>query len=289
NADWLVGANKEFGDFGVSVNVGGNQMYRRSDYNSVQVTDFIVPHLYTVQNGRVKDPLYAMDEKKVNSLYGSAEVSFRDFLFLNVTGRNDWFSTLSPEERSIFYPSASLGYVFTEGNTGFLNFGKWRVAYAEVGSDSDVAPYSDVLYYGINANLFANPLGNPQPLGSPSGTTLPNPFLRPMRVGETEVGLELRMLSGRLGIDVAAYEKTTTDQIVQAQISDASGFVDTKINSGKSRNRGVEMMINIIPVETADFLWDFTFNGSYNKTKVLSLTTDTPGERITVGNHVFNG
>jgi hypothetical protein len=103
------------------------------------------------------------------------------------------------------------------------------------------------------------------------------------------VGLELRFLNNRLGIDVAAYQKTTTDQIVQAQISDASGFVDTRINSGESRNRGIEFLINIVPVETPNFRWNFVFNGSYNKTKVLSLLTATPGERITVGTHLFNG
>jgi hypothetical protein len=158
-----------------------------------------------------------------------------------------------------------------------------------VGSDSDVGPYSNILFYGINSNLFSNPSGAPQPVGGPSGTTVPNPDLKPMRIAETEVGLELRFLNNRLGIDVAAYQKTTTDQIVQAQISDASGFVDTRINSGESRNRGIEFLINIVPVETPNFRWNFVFNGSYNKTKVLSLLTATPGERITVGTHLFNG
>src|SRR5690606_30694086 len=159
----------------------------------------------------------------------------------------------------------------------------------EVGSDSDVGPYSNVLYYNINSNLFPNPSGAPQPVGGPSGTTVPNPNLKPMRVSETEVGIELRFLNNRLGIDVAAYEKTTRDQIVQAQISDASRFVDTRMNSGESRNRGIEFLVNIVPVETSDFTWNFTVNGSYNKTKVLSLLTSTPGERITVGTHLFNG
>ncbi|WP_276373839.1 SusC/RagA family TonB-linked outer membrane protein [Chryseolinea sp. H1M3-3] len=289
NADWLIGSNKSFGDFALSVNVGGNQMYRRSELNSVQVTDFVVRDLYTVQNGRVKDPLYTLGEEKVNSLYGSAEVSYKDFLFLSATGRNDWFSVLSKGNRSTFYPSISLGYVFLENTSGFLNFGKLRVAYAEVGSNSDVAPYSTLLYYGINNNFLANPSGAPQPLGGPTSTTLPNRSLRPMTVTETEVGLELKMLKNRLNIDVAAYQKITTDQIVQAQVSDASGYVDTRINSGESRNRGVELMLNIVPIETSDFVWDFTFNGSYNITKVLKITTDTPGERITVGTHVFNG
>ncbi len=292
NADFLVSATREFGNIGFNATFGGNHMYRRSDLNSTQVTDFVVRDLYTVQNGRVKDPLYDLSEREVNSLYGSAEVSFKQILFLNGTLRNDWFSTLSSAKRSIPYPSVSAGYVFSESfgtAPSWLSFGKLRVAYAEVGSDGDVAPYSNVLYYGINNNLFANPSGALQPVGGPSGTTVPNPNLEPMRVREAEIGLELRMFNNKLGIDIAAYQKTTFDQIVQAQISDASGFVDTRINSGESRNQGIELLVNIVPIETNDFQWNFTFNGAYNITKVLSLLTDEPGERITVGTHVFNG
>ena len=170
-----------------------------------------------------------------------------------------------------------------------MTFGKLRAAYAEVGSDTDVAPYSDVLFYSINANLFANPNGSLQPVGGSVGNTLPNPNLRPMRTAETEVGLDVRMFENRLGIDLAVYQKITSDQIVSAQISDASGFVQTLINSGQSRNRGVEFLVNIVPVKSSTFQWDIIFNASYNKTKVLSLLTEEPGERILVGSHVFNG
>jgi outer membrane receptor protein involved in Fe transport len=286
NTDFLVSGTREFGDFGANLTVGGNQMRRRSDLNSVQVTDFIVRGLYTVQNGRAKDPLYDLSQRGVNSLYGSAEVSYKRFLYLNGTLRNDWFSTLSPENRSILYPSVSASYIFTESFQlpAWITFGKFRAAYAEVGSDTDVPPYANILFYSINSNLSAN-----QPVGGPSGTTLPNADLRPMRVSEKELGLELKFFKSRLSLDVAVYEKITTDQIVQAQISDASGFIDTRINSGKSQNRGIEMLIGITPVESSNFTWDFTFNGNYNKTKVLSLLTDKEGERITVGTHVFNG
>ncbi len=292
NADVLLSGYREFGELGVNLSLGGNQMYRRSDLNYVQVTDFVIRDLYTVQNGRVKNPTYSLSERGVNSLYASAELSYNDLLFLNGTFRNDWFSTLSQENRSISYPSVSASYVFSEslGNLpGWLTFGKLRAAYAEVGSDTDVPPYSDVLFYGVNANLFANPSGIMQPVGTISGTTVPNPNLRPMRASEIEVGLELRLLNDRVGLDVAAYKKNTTDQIVQAQISDASGFVNTLINSGESETRGLEMLVNFVPVQTENFRWEFTFNGAYNTTEVLSLKTDAVGEEITVGNHVFNG
>jgi TonB-linked SusC/RagA family outer membrane protein len=287
NKDILISGTKEFGNIGLDVNLGGNQMTRRSDLNSTQVRDFVVRDLYTVMNGRVKDPIYALSERAVNSVYGSAEISYKGFLFLNGTARNDWFSTLSKANRSIFYPSVSASFVFSqamESAPSWLSFGKLRAAYAEVGSDTDVSPYSNALFYGINANLFAG-----QPVGSSQGSTVPNAGLRPMRTSESEVGFELKMFKNRVSLDMAAYEKITTDQIVSAQISDGSGFVSTLINSGKSRNRGVEWLLGITPVKTTDFRWDFTFNGSFNMTKVLSLTTDTPGERITTGTHVFNG
>ena len=286
NTDFLINANKQFGDINVNANFGGNHMQRRSELNSVQVTDFVVRGLYTVQNGRAKDPIYDLNERAVNSLYGSAEFSYKDRLFLTGTVRNDWFSTLSEANRSILYPSVSASYVFTENfnSSSWLNFGKIRAAYAEVGSDADVGAYSNVLFYGINNNLFGG-----QPVGGPIGTNLPNKNLRPMRIGEAEVGFELSMFQGRVSLDMAAYRKLTTDQIVSAQISDASGFVNTSINSGQSENKGVEMLLTLVPVENGKFTWEVTANAAYNKTKVLSLLTDEPGERITVGTHVFNG
>lgn len=292
NADILLSASKEFGAIGVDITAGGNQMYRRSDLNSVQVTDFIVRDLYTVQNGRVKDPIYDLSERAVNSVYGSAELSFKRFLYINGTLRNDWFSTLSKENRSIIYPSVSGSFVFSDAFASipkWLTFGKLRVAYAEVGSDTDVPPYSDVLFYGINANLFPNASGALQPVGFSSGNTLPNPNLRPMRTAESEIGIDLRLFENRLAIDLAAYRRITTDQIVSAQISDGSGFVNTLINSGKSQNQGIEGLMTIVPIQTNNFQWEFTANASYNITEVLSLLTENEGESITVGTHVFNG
>ncbi len=293
NADILLSASKTFGDFGIDLTAGGNQMYRRADLNSVQVTDFVVRGLYTVMNGRVKDPLYGLSERAVNSVYGSASVGFKNYLYLNATVRNDWFSTLSPANRSILYPSVSVSYVFSEMFTklpDWLKFGKLRAAYAEVGSDTDVSPYANNLFYGINSNLFANPGGALQPVGGSTGTTtLPNQNLKPMRATEKELGLELKMFKNRVSLDFAVYQKLTQDQIVSAQVSDASGFINTLINSGKSQTNGMEMLLNLVPIKRAGFQWDFTVNGSYNITKVLSLLTNTSGERITVGTHVFNG
>lgn len=285
NIDFLLTGAKTFGDFGANVSVGGNQMRRRMDLNSVQVTDFVVQDVYTVQNGVQKNPTYDLWERGVNSLYGMAEVNYKEFLYLNATFRNDWFSTLSPENRSILYPSVSASYVFSESFTlpSWINFGKLRVAYASVGSDTDVPEYANLLFYGLNANQFSG-----QSVGNLGGT-VPNANLKPMQVDETELGLDVKMFNSRVNVDLAVYRKITTDQIVNAQISDGSGYTSTRINSGQSENKGIELMVNLIPVSSNDFQWDFTFTGAYNKTKVLSLLTETPGENITVGSHVFNG
>lgn len=290
NLDFLVSANRTFDDFDATLTGGGNQMRRTANINNVVVTDFFVRGLYTVQNGRAKDPIYTLIEQGVNSLYSSAELSWKRTLYLNGTVRNDWFSTLSPENRSILYPSISGSYVFSETlqNIPWLSFGKIRLGYAEVGSDGAVAPYSDQLFYAVNANLINNPSGTPVPVGT-SGTSIPNASLKPSRVAETEIGLELKLFKSRVNIDFAAYRKITSDQIVQAQVSDASGFLNTSINSGKSRNVGYEALLNVIPVQQKDFRWEFTANASYNKTKVLSILSETPGERITLATHVFNG
>lgn len=290
NLDFLVSGNKNFGDFDATLTVGGNQMRRDVNINNVVVTDFFVRGLYTVQNGRSKDPVYTLSEQGVNSLYGSAEVSWKRTLYLNGTLRNDWFSTLSAANRSIKYPSISGAYVFSEtlASIPWLSFGKVRVGYAEVGSDGSVSPYSDQLFYNVNANLINNPNGTPVPIGT-SGTFIPNPNLKPSRAAETEIGLELKLFNSRVGLDFAAYRKITSDQIVQVQVSDASGFLNTFINSGKSRNLGYEALLSLVPVQNKDFTWEFTANAAYNKTKVLSILTDLPGERITTGIHVFNG
>lgn len=286
NIDFLATAVKQFNDFGLNVALGGNQMRRRLDLNSVQVTDFVVKDLYTVQNGRLKDPLYDLQERGVNSLYASAEVSYKDMIFLSGTARNDWFSTLSPKERSILYPSVSVSYVFSEQfstKPAWLDFAKLRAAYAQVGSDTDVPPYANLLFYGLNTAQFSS-----QPVGT-IPDRVPNAKLRPMKLDEVEVGLDVKLLQNRIGFDLALYRKLSTDQIVPAQISDGSGFLNTLINSGQSETKGIELLLNLVPVSTQDFQWDFTFTAAYNKTKVLSLITDTKGENITVGSHVFNG
>ncbi len=283
NYDFLIGANQTVGDFGFDLTAGGNQRYERMDYNSVAVTDFIQPGLYTVMNGRVKDPLYSLTEKKVNSLYGAATISYKDFLYINATARNDWFSTLAPDNRSILYPSVTASFLFSEvlKMPSWLNFGKLRAAYAQVGDDN-VAPYSNALYYAVNNNLFPTPSGQPVPVGTINASTIPNGNLRPLRVSEAEAGIELRMFNN-IGFDFTYYRKITEDQILAAQVSDASSYTSQLINIGKSMNQGLEMLISGTPVKSGSFRWDISVNASYNTSKVMKLGVNPTDTMITVG------
>ncbi len=284
NYDFLIGGNKKIKDFGIDLTLGGNQMYRSNEYNSVTVQDFVQPGLYTIMNGRAKDPLYAKAERAVNSLYGAAEFSYRTFLFLNVTGRNDWFSTLAADARSIFYPSVTGSFIFSEKlkMPSWISYGKFRAAYAEVGDDN-VAPYSNALYFGVNNNLFPNPAGATIPVGGINTTLVPNPSLRPLRVSESEAGLELKMFNNRVGLDIAYFYKITKDQILAAQISDASGFTNKLINIGESMNKGIEMQLTFSPIRNKNFKWDVNLNGSYNTSEVLKLGSSPADTVITVG------
>ena len=293
NMDFLLGANKTFGSFGVNLNVGGNQMYRRISRHNVFIQDFYTRNLYTIGNGRQRDATYDFSERQVNSLYGSAEVSYKDYLFLRGTVRNDWFSTLSPENRSILYPSVTTSFVFSQAFASalpdWITFGKIRAAYAEVGSDTDVSPYANNLFYGINAQQFPSPSGASQPLGNISGSTVPNANLRPMRVSEKEVGLELKLFNNSIGLDLTYYDKLSSDQILRAQTSNAGGYLSQLINVGQSRNQGVEMLVSLSPIKSQNFNWNLILNAAYNKTEVLNLGSDVSNNMITVGTADFSG
>lgn len=286
NLDFMIGANKDFGDFGIDVIVGGNQMHRRSENRSDAVQDFKVRGLYTIDNGRVTinggavgTPRFDYLENSVNSLFGAAEINYKGFVYLNATVRKDWFSTLSKENRGIPYPSITGSFVFSEAFTmpEFINFGKIRAAYAEVGSDTDVGPFANRLFYGTNPSLF-----NGQTVGNIGPNVIPNPELKPMRVSEYEFGFETRMFQSKVGLEISYYNKLSRDQILTAQISTASGYSSQLINIGESKNQGVEMLLSLKPIKTDNFDWNFVFNGSYNTSEVLSLGTEEEGTSITV-------
>jgi TonB-linked SusC/RagA family outer membrane protein len=284
NMDFLIGANHAFGDFSIDATVGGNRMDQTGQTLATSVTNFYVRDLYTINNGQIKEPDFNYYKKRVNSLYGTVDFGFREYLFLTFTGRNDWFSTLNPESNSYLYPSVSTSFVFSQALAnslpGWVSFGKLRAAYAEVGGDTD--PYTNQLFYSLNNNTL-----NGTPLGSIAGTVSPNPNLRPLKVKEAEVGLELRLFDNRINLDLAAYRKNTEDEILNVDISNASGFGQTKVNVGRLRNQGVEMLLGFLPVRNANLTWETALNFTYNKSEVLELANNQ--QRIDVGTGEYIG
>lgn len=282
NYDFLIGANRKWGDFDVDLNLGGNQMVQVSENNNVKVDNFFIRDLYTVQNGQIKDPQYSYSEKRVNSLYGAAELSWKNFLFLNITARNDWFSTLNPASNNYLYPSVSGSFVFTDAFQlpAWFDFGKLRVAYAEVGGDTD--PYQNGLYYALSSNPHMG-----LAVGGISGNLSPNPFLRPLKVKEFEAGIEGQLFDNRIGFDVAYYKKNTIDEILSVQISGATGYSATLVNVGRLRNQGVELLLTGVPVDRPHFRWELSLNGAHNASKVLELAAGQPS--IIVGTGEYTG
>lgn len=284
NLDILIGAKHAFGEINLNVTAGGNQMFRSMVTESQGAQDFVQPGLYTIMNGRQKTASHDLTERAVNSVYGSAEISYKNYLFLNATARNDWFSTLAPDNRSILYPSITASYIFSDALSfipDWISFGKLRLSYAEVGDDN-VSAYSNLQFYSLNSNLFAGPAGS-VPVGGFASGTIANPNLRPLRVGEVEAGIDLRLFNNKIGFDFAVYSKKTTDQIVSATTSQASGFSSQLINVGESMSKGVESSIQFTPVETRSFRWSVNANVSYNTSKVLKLGLSEKDTVITIG------
>lgn len=270
NADFLLGGNRRFKDFSVDASFGGNIFTDRFRTFNQDAASFIVRDLYTIENGTVKNQTYGIGRRQINSLYGLVELGFRDLIYVNVTGRNDWFSVLNPDNNSYFYPSVSGSFIFSEllkASAPWLNYGKLRASFADVGSENGIGIFSGLLTYGFLQQSF-----NGSTLAQINNANNPNPNIRPFSVREREVGLEFRLFNSRLHLDVAAYDKRTSDQIVTITNSIASGYNGTTINFGALQNRGLEFLIDGSPIRTRNFSWTSAFNTGYNTTKVLALT-----------------
>ncbi|NMC38034.1 MAG: SusC/RagA family TonB-linked outer membrane protein [Bacteroidales bacterium] len=266
NADFLLAANKKFGDFGIDATFGGNTMRQKGESYGTNVTNFFIRDLYTVGNGQVKNPYYSYSQMRVNSLYASLELSYKTFLYLNVTGRNDWFSTLNPKSNSYLYPSITGSFVLSEALSlpDWISYAKLRGGYAEVGGAT--SPYQNNLYYSLNSQTHFG-----QALGSIQNSTAPNPNLRPLKIKETEAGIEMKFFQNRLGFDFGLYNKNTVDEILSVDVSNASGYSKALVNVGELNNKGIELMLTGIPVQSGNLQWETTLNLTMNKSEVISL------------------
>ena len=280
------------GDLKIGANAGG-EFYKRSFYSISGKNgnrDFVFPNLPTFRNVNFPENIntnYATNhllpnenfyDKEIQSVFGAVDFSFKNFLFLQVTGRNDWSSTLPAANNSYFYPSVSLGIDITEGfglTNDFLSFAKVRLAYAQVGNDTD--PYQTGAR--LNSGNFA---------GAPYArinSTIPPLDLRPERQNSYEGGLDLRLFNDRISLDFTYYNIHSFDQILESPVPISSGFEKLRFNTGEVRNKGIEILLGLAPVRTRNFGWDLGINFSRNRNFVETLTEGA--EQLILGSNLF--
>lgn len=280
NGNFMVGMHKK-ADANVSIdaNLGANRQDNTNDLNGVGAVPnspnrpagpFLVAGNYNVNN-IVNKPYSTYHRRyRVNSLYGSADIGFKNYLFLNLSARNDWFSTLNINTDHYLYPSISGSFLFSEAwkLPTWIGLGKLRASYAA--SSNGTEPYQNVLNYGIQAYSI-----NGQPLGvistSASLPLIPNPFLRPISIAEKELGLVMEFFGNRLGFDLTFYAKLTTNDIVKVTVSATSGYNQYIGNIGKISNNGIELLLTAIPVKTPSFSWNLSLNYAVNNNKILTI------------------
>jgi TonB-linked SusC/RagA family outer membrane protein len=254
-------------DFSVDALVGFNVLNYTKENNYQKATKLAAPDLFTLSNS--KDPLVSSNyywRKRVYSGFASAQVGFRKFAYLTFTGRNDWSSTLAQSNRSYFYPSITASLVLSElfglDNNSTLNFLKLRGGWAEVGNDTD--PYQLQSIYNSQPAFGGNPIQT-------SSKVKYDPNIKPERTQSSELGVELALLHNRIHLDVALYNSNSIDQIIGLQTTAASGYTSQIINAGNINNKGIEVQLNLVPVETKSFKWDLGLNYAVNRSKVVEL------------------
>lgn len=257
--------------FTVTLRGGGNQRINQQNVTDLETLKLNLPEIYNPSNSAIPPTLtYGDYNKQVNSLYGLATLGYNNYLFLDLTGRNDWSSTLPDGENSYFYPSVSSSFVFTEAMPnltfgGLLDYGKLRASWAKVGNDAD--PYQ-----------LASVLGQYDPAfnGVVSYTvsdTLANSALRPEQTVSWEIGAEARF-GQRFNLDVTYYNSTTEDQILPVQISHTTGYRNKILNAGSVSNKGIEAVLQAEILNRDGFSWAASANFAKNSNEVVSLHED---------------
>jgi TonB-linked SusC/RagA family outer membrane protein len=270
NQEWILGFDKEFGKINVNAFFGGNKMVRVSENVGAAGNTFNIPFFPAVGNTSSQNFEYDHSESGINSLFGSAEISYNNYLFLTATGRQDWFSVLNPENNTQFYPSIGTSFVFSDAVElpSLFSFGKLRASWAQV-AVANVDPYAVNNAYALNGQGH---LGLPMATFS-NGDVIPNPGISPALSTEFEVGFDVRFLQNRLGIDFTYYDQKTTDDILRGAISQGSGFNETLLNVGELSNKGIELLLTGTPVK-GPLTWDISLNLARNDNKIVTINGD---------------
>ncbi|PUZ27382.1 TonB-linked outer membrane protein, SusC/RagA family [Chitinophaga costaii] len=247
--------------------IGGN--VRRNTQSSILASTnggLLIDRLYSLTN--TANPMQAPTETdstfEVDGIFASGTVGWKDLLFLDITGRRDKASTLPANNNTYYYPSASLGFVFSKlmPSATWLSYGKLRANIAEVGNSG--TPYLIQDYYDVPTGINGTPLASVR-------NTKNNPDLKPERTISHEFGLEAAFLNNRVGFDFSYYNQRSIDQIVPLPVSNATGYTYKVINAGTIVNKGIELSAYVTPVKTKDFSWTLNLNFARNRNRVTEL------------------
>ena len=269
NTDFLLNYNKTFGDFNLDLSIGGNRLNQTASTKQSQTVSLAQPGIFNLNNAASPIEVFQFDSKKrINSFYGIAKLGYKDFLFLDITGRNDWSSALatpfSVDGTSFFYPSASASFILSNVTElpEAVSFAKLRASVAQVGNDTN--PYQT-----SGAFVSQTPF-NSQPTFS-NQDFIPNSELKPESTTNYEFGADLRFLKDRIRFDFTYYNAITKDQIISLPIPISSGYEQQVVNGGKVKSTGVEIIAGFTPIKTSSFKWNTTFNFAKNKATIEEL------------------
>lgn len=271
NSDFLFSYKKKFGsDLELSASAGGNARKNNNTRADAYVDGLVIPGVYKLANGLGQSINTTFDKRKVvNSFYGTGSIGFKNTYFIDISGRNDWSSTLSLNNNSFFYPSINAAVVLSDVMKlpAAISFAKIRLSAAQAGNDTE--PYKNRRYY--SSTEFAGSAVVP--------TILPNYNLKPEISTSYELGLDLRMLKSRLNFDLTVYENRTKNQILDVPLDPTTGYTRAVLNSGLVRNRGIEVIVNAKPVRAKNFKWDVSVNWALNRNKVMELAEGMDGKQ----------
>ena len=261
NTNVMLNFHKTWGDWDVSALVGSATEMTDRVSQTQWGWNFVTPGTISFDNILAENKFFTeyISKKRLVGVYGEARASWKNMIYLTVTGRNDWSSTLPVNNRSYFYPSVSASFAFTEllPKNDVLTFGKIRGSWAQVGKDAD--PYS------TNTYMWGSTIVNGNFVGNGNSWTGGSPNLVPEKQNSWEIGAELRFFGGRLGLDYTYYNSETVNQIAAPRLAQSTGYIFLTINSGSVKNKGMELMITGTPVDTKDVTWDLTLNLSGNR------------------------
>jgi len=270
NAELLAMYNNQWGDFDFNATLGGNIFKVDNKTTTTTGINMLMKDVVAIMNYAEQSVQQSTYKKQINSIYGSASVGYRHTYYLEATLRGDKSSTLPAKNNVYVYPSFSGSIVFSEflKNKNFINYGKLRASWAQVGSDTD--PYKLVQNYTTGKYSYSG-----YTIGMINNYEQPNQDLKPTRTNSFEIGLEMKFFQGRLGLDFTYYNQNSRDQILNLATSSATGYTYRLVNAGEIQNKGIELALNGRVLAIKDFAWDAGLNFSKNVNTVKSLLEDT--------------